>query len=439
VSPRLCLAFACLVLVGCGAATAPQPRARLDDEGAVYLYLQPLGREAERLRVSVGGVAALRDDGAEVPLSVLLRELTSASLRGEGGESALLVAQAPTRLDFRFTVRRGEGAVLALALRSAEAVEAGFRFSAAFSVYSPERPALSRLGFVANSGSNDVTVFDKKAIEVIDVVATGRGPSGMALDPTGRRLYVALSGDDGVEVVDVLSGKIIDRIRLTPGDEPVDLALTPDGATLLSANRGSNTVSVIDPNARFELMKIPVGNGPRSLVIDHAGRRAFVFNTLSNSVSVIDIRSRTAIRSVPTDPGPIRGDFSRRGDRLYVIHESASYVTVIDPGTLVVQRRFPVRSWMDAIKVDPSTDFVYLAGRGDFFVGVYDPFSFAQVDLVEAGAGIVDMATDRDENALYLVSSSPGRLLVFDRISKRAVGELDVGDHPAWVSVMGEN
>lgn len=464
----VCLTLVCLILAGCGTASVPQqPRTRLDDEGVVYLYLQPLAREAERLRVSIDGISALRGDGAEVPLAVSLRELrredtgrqrllaagplpageysglvvrtARASLRGEEGESALLVPEAPARLDFKFSVRRGEGAVIALALRYAEAVEAGFRFSAAFSVYSPERPAPTRVGFVANRGSNDVTVFDKKAVRVFDVIATGRGPSGMALDQRARRLYVALSGDDGVEVIDVLSGKIVDRIRLAPGDEPVEVALTPDGATLLSANRGSNTVSVIDPGSRFELMKIPVGNGPRSLVIDRAGRRAFVFNALSNSVSVIDIRSRTAIRSIPTDPGPRRGDFNRRGDRLYVIHESASYVTVIDPSTLVVARRFPVRSWMDAIKVDPSTDLVYLAGRDEFAVGLYDPFSFAAVALVGTGTGIAHMTTDRDDNQLYLVSPGTGRLLVFDRISKRTVGELDVGHHPAWINVMGEN
>ncbi len=433
----------------------------------MYLYLQPLGREAERLRLAIEGISALHSDGRELPLLVSLRELrsrdvrrqrllaagplpageysgfelrtTSASLRGDEGESALLVPDTPTRIDFRFTVRRREGSVVALALKYAESVDAGFRFTPAFSVYSPERPAVALMGFVANQRSNDITVFNKKSLQVFDVIATGRGPSGMALDQRARTVYVALSGDDGVDVIDVMSGKIADRVRLTPGDGPVEVALTPDGTALLSANGGSNTVSIIEPGSRFEVMKIAVGNGPRSIAIDRTGRLAFVFNALSNSVSVIDIPSRGTIRSIPTDPAPVRGQFNRRGDRLYVIHEMASYVTVINPNTLTVTGRFPLRSAMDAIKVDPGSDLVYLAGRGDFTVGLYDPLSFGAVDFLDSGASIAAMATDGDENALYLVSPGTNRVLVSDRIRKRLVGELDVGDGPSWISVMGEN
>jgi YVTN family beta-propeller protein len=252
-------------------------------------------------------------------------------------------------------------------------------------------------------------------------------------------VYVALSRDDGVEVIDVMADRITDRVRLTPGDGPVALALTPDGRTLLSANRGSNTVSVIDPVSRFELMKIQVGNGPRAVLIDRAGRLAFVLNGLSSTVSVIDLLNRVVIRSIPTDPGPVQGHLNRRGDRLYVIHDIASYVTVINATTLAVTGRFPLRSAMDAIKVDPNTDLVYLGGRRELTVGVYDPFSFMAMDVVDTGMDTVTMAVDGQENALYLVSSGGNRVLVFDRIRKRMVGELDVGDGPSWISVMGEN
>jgi len=37
------------------------------------------------------------------------------------------------------------------------------------------------------------------------------------------------------------------------------------------------------------------------------------------------------------------------------------------------------------------------------------------------------------------VNPATDRVQVFDRIRKRTVGELDVGDGPAWISVMGEN
>jgi YVTN family beta-propeller protein len=464
--PRLCSLGLGLILLGCQASLSPV-RPRLEDEGAVYLYLQPLPREAARLRVGMAGVSALSRDGREVPLSLSLRELSgrdvrrqrllaagplpageysglvfrarSAALRGDGEESALLVPDAPTRIDFTFVVRRREAHVIALSLRYAESVDAGFRFSPVFSVYRPARPAVGLMGFVANRRSNDITVFDKKSLDVFDVIATGSGPSSLALDQRTRKLYAALSEDDTVEVIDLMAGKITDQIRLTLGDQPVALALTPDGKVLLSANMGSNTVSFIDPGSRVELTKIPVGNGPRFIAIDRTGRRAFAFNTVSNTVSVIDILGRGVIRAIPTDPDPVRGDFNRRGDRLYVIHQTSPFVTVINPDSGAVTGRFPVRTGMDAIKVDPNTDLVYLGAKREPAVGVYEPFSFVPVDFLDTGAGVAHMATDADENALYLVSPDTNRVVVSHRIRRRIAGELDAGEGPSWISLMGEN
>lgn len=454
-----------LLLSGCQ-AMVPQFRPGLEQDGEVYLYLQPFPQESDRLAFKIGAVSALSQDGREVPLSVSLGDvrgrdlkrqrllavgvlppgeyagfslrIASASLKGEAGESALLVPETATKIDFTFSVVRRRGYVIAMLLKYAESVSTGFGFSPAFSLFFPDKPPTNLVGLVANSRSNDITVFNKKSLQVYDVIVTGRGPSGMALDQRSRRAYVALSGEDGIDVIDVAAGNISDRIRLYPGDEPRELALTPDGRTLLSANTGSNTVSVIDADSRFELTRIAVGNGPRSVVIDPTGRRAFAFNTLSNTISVLDIPTRNVITTIGVDSGPVRGRFNRRGDRLYVIQETSPYVVVINPNLLTVTGRFPVRSGMRSVKVDPNTDLVYLGKVRDFMVGLYDPFVFAPVGFVDTGAAIAQMTADGDENHLFMVSSERNTVLVANLTSRRIVGEIDVGEDPYWVAVMGE-
>ncbi len=463
--PLRSLLILALFLCGCQAAL-PQLRPRLEEEGGVYLYLQPFPQEAERLKFTIEDIFAISSDGKELPLSVTLRELSSrdvrrqrllatgplppgeysgfsfktksASLKGEEGESALLVPDASTRVDFKFSLRRGKGYVIALILKYAESVEAGFGFTPTFSIFLPDRPTVGLMGFVTNGQSNDITVFDKKSLQVFDVIATGRGPSGMALDQRSRRAYVALSGEDSVDIIDIMVGNISDKIRLNSGDEPRELALTPDGRFLLSANTGSNTVSVIDPVSRFELTRIRVGTGPNSILVEQTGRRAFVFNKLSNTISVIGIPDFGLIATISTDPGPVRGQFNRRGDRLYVIFELSPYIVVINPNSLSVVGRFPVRSGMISMKVDPNTDLVYLGRKRDFVVGLYDPFAFAAVGFVNTGTSIAYIAEDGDENTLFMVSPDTKSVLVSHLISKRIVGEIDVGEGPYWVTMMGE-
>jgi YVTN family beta-propeller protein len=455
----------CLLLAGC-VVGLPQRQARPEGDAEVYIYLQPFPPEADRLVFRIGGISALSLDGREVPLSVSLAEargrdvtrqrllavgflppgqyagfsfrIAGASLKGEAGDSALLVPDAATKIDFSFNVVRRQGRVIATLLKYPESVSSGFGFSPAFSMFFPDRPPTSLVGLVSNRGSDDITVFNKKSRQVYDVIVTGRGPAGMALDQRGRKAYVALSGEDGIEVIDVAAGNVADRIRLYPGDEPNEVALTPDGRTLLSANTGSNTVSIIDADSRFEVARIPVGNGPRSVAIESTGRRAFAFNALSNTISVLDIPTRSVITTIGVDSGPVRGAFNRRGDRLYVIQETSPYIVVINPSLLTVVGRFPVRSGVRAVKVDPNTDLVYLAKVRDFVVGLYDPFAFAPVGFMDAGAAIAEMTADGDENTLFMVSPDRKTVLVANLTSRRILGEIDVGEDPYWVAMMGE-
>jgi YVTN family beta-propeller protein len=328
---------------------------------------------------------------------------------------------------------------MSLSFRYGESISGSFSFTPAFSIFIPSKPIISLAGYVTNTGSNNIAVFDKRLGQVVGMIATGRGPTGMVLDQRLRRVYVALSGADAIEVIDVTGGEIINRVRLSTGDRPEELALTPDGRTLLTVNAGSNSVSFIDPVSLFELGRVNVGNGAHSILIDPTtGRRAYVFNTLSGTISVLDIPNRGIVTTLSTDPGPLRGQFNRRGDKLYVIHELSSYLTVIDRVSLSTLRRFQVRIGMNSIKVDNRTELVFLGRKNDTLIEVYDPLSFVPVDMIRTGGTIAYMTIDGEENNLYLVNEDKKSLMVSSLVSKRVVYEVDVGDAPYWVVVMGE-
>ena len=458
-------ALCIFALVGCQAATS-RLRPPLEEEGEVYLYIQPYPQEAERLRFSIEGMSAVSDDGREFPLEVSLREIRpndlrrqrllasgkvppglytgfsiktkKAILKGEEGEAELLVPDEPVRTDFPFNVIRKRAYIILLTFKYEGSIS-GVSFIPTFSAFVPAKPIISLAGYVTNTGSNNITVFDKRLGQAVGVIATGRGPAGMALDQRLRRVYVALSGEDAVEVIDVTMGEIINRARLSQGDRPQELALTPDGRLLLVVNAGSNTVSFIDANSFFELGRVNVGNGPHSILIDpNTGRRAYVFNTLSSTISILDIPNRRIVTALSTDPSPLRGQFNRRGDRLYVIHELSNYLTVIDPSSLSTLRRFQVRIGATSIKVDNRTDLVFIGRKNDITAEVYDPLSFVPVDIIRTGGTIGYMTIDGEENNLYLVNEGKKSLMVNNLVRKKMVYEIDVGESPYWVVVMGE-
>ncbi len=454
-----------LGLLGCE-ATLGKFMPPLEEEGEVYVYLQPFPQEAERLTFTFETVSIVSTDGRSFPLSLRFSEIKgrdlqrqrllasgrvppgsysgfsfkvkNALLKGEEGEANLRVPEEAVKIDFPFSLSRRKARVLTLTFKYKESIQTGFSFSPAFSVQIPSLPLVSLMGYVTNYGSHNIVIFDKRVKEVASVIATGRGPAGMAIDATRRRAYVALMGDDTIEYIDVLAGDIVDRLRLNTGDHPQEIVLTPDGKTMLSANNGSNTVSFIDPLSLMETSRITVGRAPDSILLDSTGRRAFVFNTISSTVSVLDIPNKALITTISTDPGPLRGGLNKKGNRLYMIHELSSYLTVLDPNALTVVGRFKARMGLNAIKVDTNTDWIYLGKKNDPVVEAYDPFSFFPVDYVRAGLGVGYMTIDGEENNLYIVNSETNTVKIFNLISKKMVAEFDVAESPYWVTMMGE-
>ncbi|MDH4028741.1 MAG: hypothetical protein OEU95_07920, partial [Nitrospirota bacterium] len=410
--------------------------------GKVFVYAQPFQQEADRLVFSLEDISALRDDGAVFQLSPVISEfrgrdmksqrliasgslppghyaglsfrVRSASLEVEGGGAKLLVPDGPVRTDFAFDLSKERSYVILLKFNYPGSISERLSFSPVFTAFFPDRPVVDLTAYVVNHDSDNITVIDKAAMQVTGVISTGKGPGGVAFEHDLKRAYVTLSGDDSVEVIDIASGEVMNRIRLNAGDSPKSPVLTPDGKVLLTANQGSGTVSIIDPAAFIESDRINVGNGPNSVLIDRAGRRAYVFNTLSGSITVIDIASRSAAAVISTEPGPLSGQFNRAGDRLYVIHEWSSYLTVIDPYSVSVLGRTRIGIGAKALKLDTRTGLVYIGKKAEALVEVYDPLSFVQVYNITAERGPSYITIDDEGNNLYLVVPERKALYIID-------------------------
>jgi YVTN family beta-propeller protein len=457
-----------LLCAGCQ-LTKTYVKPPLVNEGEVLLYLEPFSQQDKALRFNLKSVSALRNDGVEVPLALRLVEvsaksasrqrlvatgvLPAGSYRGfsfgterailstDKGEVTLGVALKPERQDFPFEVKRGRGVVISLALRVGESVhESSFR--PAFSFFFPQRPLPPLTGYVTNFGSNNITVFDKKAGSVRDVIETGPGPKGIVLDRRLYRAYVAVSGEDAILIVDMLTNEVINRIKLTYGDRPGELLLTPDGNTLICANTGSNTVSFLDPNTLLELRRVNVGKQPVALIFAPSYRKVYVFDNLSNDISVIDVDSRSVTATIPTEPAPLRGAFNRRGDQLTVFFGWSPYMLVLDSTSFATLRRVNVGMGVSFIKVDSATDLTYVGKRHEDRVAIYAPFTLFPsdfpVDQLRGTGGAGYMLIDSDENNILLVLPEQKALQTVNLISKQEVSLIDLGDEPFRAAIVSE-
>ena len=465
---RLYSVFLLLLFIGgCFPQEYTYNKAVLTEEGEVLVYLQPLPQEASKLRFIMDGIFAVRDDGHKIPLFLSFNEINGSELLGrqkllatgilppgaytglsikadkafvqsEEGEVALLVPEEPVIAAKLFRVNRQQAITLFLSLNVSGIISGGISFTPDFSLASSGGILINLTGYVSNSASNLISVFNKKTMEVVNVIATGRGPRGMVLDQNRTRGYVAISGDDTVEIYDLFNGTVIGRVKLNFGDNPMELALTPDGRTLVSVNYGSNTVSMIDAISQIELRRIRVGEKPTSAVVDPSGFRAYIMNSRSNTVSVVDLTQRTLTATISVEGSPIRGAFNRAGNRLYVVSSNSPNLSAIDPTSLRVTDKIFIGTGGVSIRVSRLTGLIFVGKSFGGEIAVVDPSALMFIDSIRVGGNAAYMNIDRQENTLFVVL--PERKLVqkINLTSKKIMAEIEVPEVAYAVVVMGE-
>ncbi len=120
------------------------------------------------------------------------------------------------------------------------------------------------------------------------------------------------------------------------------LAITEDGSRLLAVNPDSNSVSVMDPLAGEKLAELPVGDDPRMVALE-GNTRAYVANRGSDTVSVIDLGELTIAATIEVEHQPYGVVVAPAGDFAFVANSGSDSISVIETATLQVVATIPVR------------------------------------------------------------------------------------------------
>jgi len=145
------------------------------------------------------------------------------------------------------------------------------------------------------------------------------GPSAVIASADGNRLYAACADASKVMVIDTGTGKAGASANL-PG-EPTGLALSPDGKTLyVTVGEPDGVVYLIDPASLKLAKKLTVGHTPTGLAPHPDGKRLFVCNRFNNDISVIDLPSGKETVRIPVVREPFGAVATPDGKTVYVIN-----------------------------------------------------------------------------------------------------------------------
>jgi YVTN family beta-propeller protein len=152
-------------------------------------------------------------------------------------------------------------------------------------------------------------------------------PRDIAVSPDGRTLLVALNLADRAAIVDTATRQVR---YVTTGGYPYGAAITRDGAYGLVSNESPGTVSVIDLAAGTKVKDIQVGphlSHPEGIAIDPRADRAYVAVTNQDLIAVIDTDAMEVLRTLsvarPEGIGTSPSDVSVTDDGCFLLSANA--------------------------------------------------------------------------------------------------------------------
>lgn len=155
---------------------------------------------------------------------------------------------------------------------------------------------------------------------------------------------------------------------------PVDLALTPDEAWLITVNQTSDTVSLVNIAEAAVADEVACGQHPSAIAISRDGRRVLVTGTYSGTLDRFDLADGKLTPTGSIDLGfhPVGVALSPDERMAYVALEAAAAVAMVDLEQPQVLDRIEVGRWPRYLAVSPDGSRLAVGTSGDQSVSVVD-------------------------------------------------------------------
>lgn len=246
--------------------------------------------------------------------------------------------------------------------------------------------------YVAQYGANDLTVIGvkddvvtKNAIDLDPgALYFDTGAAGVAITPDGKRAYIADAYHDAVQMAD-LTDDSATSVWIEVGTTPEKMAISPDGNHLYVTNKNT-TVDVIniDPNSpKYNTVEFSPGGftSPYGVAVAENGK-AYVANKGSNTVSVIDngnkVGADITVGSAPW--GVATSDRGYAKGYVYVSNSNSNSVSVIDTATNTVATTIGLDAAPGDLVVSPDGNLLYVTATDKVVV----------IDLLPVKTSIAD-------------------------------------------------
>jgi len=226
----------------------------------------------------------------------------------------------------------------------------------------------------------------------------GSIPFDVVENTINDKIYCANRGADTITVLDAVTDSIIAQIP--SWQEPVRLALNQTDNKIYCANLTGNSVTVVDGVTNHVLDTIPVGTRPVSILWNSIDNKIYVGNSTDGTITIINASADTVITTVPSGYHQWALCHDNINDKIYSANWNTNNVTVIDGVTNQVIKSFVIGR-PHCFAHNPSGNRMYCGSWSSGTVCVIDCETDSIIKTITVGDGPFSLLYNPETNTLF--------------------------------------
>jgi len=262
------------------------------------------------------------------------------------------------------------------------------------------------LVWTSNSKEGSVSTIDgATGKELGKPIPVGEDPLSVAVTPDGRRAVVADNGGKAAVVIDTASRKVVKSIPLPDVGEGV--AISPDGAAAYVTSE-SDEVFVVDPETATDVGTVELGVEASSAVAFSPDGRLAYIGVRPDEIAAVDTRTEKVVgSSIKLAGRPTLIALTPDGETAYVIEQGVAGVAVVDTALGQVVKTITTSEEPRGIAVSPDGQRLYVGlptETAKAFIVVNTTTDATVGSPIEVPGGAWEIAISPDGKTAYVAS-----------------------------------
>ncbi len=268
---------------------------------------------------------------------------------------------------------------------------------------------------------------------VVDSFGLKGGPTYLAIDPDNTQfLYVLLSRDRMVKVVELSTYRVVNFFPLPLNDEPTFMAFNPEGQSAYLLDERNGYLSRLDLTTGQIVARVLLGYRPK-YVAYLGGQNLLVASlSLSQNVLLLNPLSLDVIGSISTGSEP--QGVAILDNQLYIAEYRDNTVSIADLAGRGTQNRLTVG--FGPRRLLETDDQIYVSNYEDGSLSVLAPGQLGVIQEIYGLGHPLEMVFDQNYHRLYVADEGKAALAVIDTNSNRVVGQISLGARPIGLDVI---